>query len=92
MRLDVKKLTPEARQALVDCLMIAARRGRLLRQARERAQVVQQPDLTYDSIESGIAQSASPDELGVDPDLVELNSTIPRSPKLASGETQNDNM
>jgi hypothetical protein len=90
MQLDVKKLTPEACQALVDCLMIAARRGRLLRQARERAQVVQQPDSSCDSIMSGIAQSASPDELVVASDLVELNSTIPKSPKRATGETRDE--
>lgn len=88
MQLDVEKLTPEARQALVDCLMLAARRGRLLRQARERTQVVQQPGSSDDSVVSGIAQSASPEELVVDPDLVELNSMIPKSLKRATGETR----
>jgi len=38
MQLDVTKLTPEAHRAIVECLIIAARRGRLLREAREREQ------------------------------------------------------
>ena len=38
MQLDVTKLTPEAHRAMVECLIIAARRGRLLREAREREQ------------------------------------------------------
>lgn len=36
MQLDVTKLTPEAHKAIVECLKIAARRGRQLREARER--------------------------------------------------------
>ena len=36
MRIDIENLTPEAHQAIVECLIIAARRGRLLREARER--------------------------------------------------------
>lgn len=38
MQLDITKLTPEAHRAIVECLVIAARRGRLLREAREREQ------------------------------------------------------
>jgi hypothetical protein len=38
MQLDVTKLTPAAHRAMVECLIIAARRGRLLREAREREQ------------------------------------------------------
>ncbi len=38
MQLDVTKLTPEAHKAIVECLKIAARRGRQLREAREREQ------------------------------------------------------
>ena len=38
MRLDVTKLTPEARKAIVECLKIAAHRGRQLREEREREQ------------------------------------------------------
>jgi len=38
MKLDVENLTPEAHEALVECLRIAARRGRMLREAREREQ------------------------------------------------------
>ena len=40
MRLDVTKLTPEARKALVECLKIAAHRGRQLREEREREQKI----------------------------------------------------
>ena len=36
MEIDVANLTPEAHEALVECLKIAARRGRMLREARER--------------------------------------------------------
>ena len=38
MQIDVANLTPEAHEALVECLKIAARRGRMLREAREREQ------------------------------------------------------
>jgi hypothetical protein len=38
MQLDIAKLTPEAHRAIVECLKIAARRGRELREAREREQ------------------------------------------------------
>ena len=37
MQIDMASLTPEAHQAIVECLKIAARRGRLLRETRERA-------------------------------------------------------
>ena len=36
MQIDMTKLTPEAHRAIVECLKIAARRGRVLREARER--------------------------------------------------------
>lgn len=38
MKFDLANLTPEARDAIVECLQIAARRGRQLREARERKQ------------------------------------------------------
>lgn len=38
MQIDPTKLTPEAHRAMVECLKIAARRGRQLREAREREQ------------------------------------------------------
>lgn len=38
MKIDLANLTPEAREAIVECLRIAARRGRQLREARERVQ------------------------------------------------------
>ena len=38
MQIDIANLTPEAHEALIECLRIAARRGRLLRQAREQNQ------------------------------------------------------
>ncbi len=38
MQIDIEHLTPEAHEALVECLKIAARRGRMLREAREREQ------------------------------------------------------
>jgi len=41
MQLDVTKLTPAAHRAIVECLIIAARRGRLLREAREREQALE---------------------------------------------------
>jgi len=44
MQLDVTKLTPEAHRAIVECLRIAARRGRLLREAREREQAALRTD------------------------------------------------
>jgi hypothetical protein len=40
MQIDMANLTPEAHQAIVECLKIAARRGRQLREARERAKEV----------------------------------------------------
>ena len=42
MQLDVKKLTPKAHQVLVDCLIIVARHGRLLRESRTHQQVAKQ--------------------------------------------------
>lgn len=38
LKLDETKMTPEANEAVVECLRIAARRGRELRLARERAE------------------------------------------------------
>lgn len=38
MQIDIANLPSEAHKALVECLKIAARRGRLLREAREREQ------------------------------------------------------
>ena len=38
MQIDISKLTPEAHEAIVECLKIAARHGRQLREAREREQ------------------------------------------------------
>ena len=51
MQLDVTKLTPEAHRAIVECLIIAARRGRLLREAREREQAV----ACSDSLQNNVA-------------------------------------
>lgn len=39
MQIDITSLTPEAHEAIVECLRIAARRGRQLREVRERAVV-----------------------------------------------------
>lgn len=38
LKLDETKITPEAHRAIMECLKIAARRGRELRLARERAE------------------------------------------------------
>lgn len=38
MQIDPANLTAEAHKAIVECLIIAARRGRLLRETREREQ------------------------------------------------------
>ena len=51
MQLDVTKLTPEAHRAMVECLIIAARRGRLLREAREREQAA----ACADSLQNNVA-------------------------------------
>ena len=51
MQLDVTKLTPEAHRAIVECLIIAARRGRLLREARERKQAA----ISAGSLQNGAA-------------------------------------
>lgn len=38
LKLDETKITPEAHEAIVECLRIAGRRGRELRLARERGE------------------------------------------------------
>jgi len=50
MQLDVTKLTPEAHRAIVECLIIAARRGRQLREAREREQAAACADALKNNI------------------------------------------
>lgn len=67
MHIDPEKLTPEAHAAIVECLRIAARRGRQLREARERAQLntslgLQDPppaNQAEDSADPGIGQTLS---------------------------------
>ncbi len=60
MQLDVTKLTPEAHRAIVECLIIAARRGRLLREAREREQAALQAGLPQNSAVDATAKPFSP--------------------------------
>jgi hypothetical protein len=60
MQLDVTKLTPEAHRAIVECLIIAARRGRLLREAREREQAALQAGLPQNGAVDATANPSSP--------------------------------
>ncbi len=49
MQLDMMELTPEAHEAIVECLRIAARRGRMLREAREREQADPHAEILKDN-------------------------------------------
>ena len=62
MQLDVTNLTPEAHRAIVECLIIAARRGRLLREAREREQAALKAGLPQNVVLDATRQQASTDE------------------------------
>ena len=66
MKLDVTKLTPEARKAIVECLIIAARRGRQLREEREREQKIRYAesaqDNTGDAVDKGSPSESQPQQ------------------------------
>lgn len=62
MQIDIANLTPEAQKALVECLKIAARRGRLLREAREREQAVACPDLLQNNVAVGTEKQSSAED------------------------------
>jgi len=67
MQLDVNKLTPEARQALVDCLIIAARRGRLLRESRAHGHHVEQRSEVMDPTKRNSTTSDTSNPTAVGP-------------------------
>lgn len=79
MQLDVTKLTPEAHTAMVECLMIAARRGRLLREAREREQAALCADSLQNSVVDGTDQPASPEDQSLQVDSKRPCQSDPRS-------------
>ena len=62
MQLDVTKLTPEARKAIVECLKIAAHRGRQLREEREREQEIRRAESSQDDT-GDAADKGSPPEI-----------------------------
>jgi len=62
MQLDVTNLMPEAHEAIVECLRIAARRGRMLREAREREQAARQTGSPQDGLVDNSIQPTSIDE------------------------------
>jgi hypothetical protein len=62
MRIDIEHLTPEAHQAIVECLIIAARRGRLLREAREREQATACADSLQNSAADDKDRQLSPED------------------------------
>jgi len=62
MQLDVTKLTPEAHRAIVECLIIAARRGRLLREAREREQAAACSDSLQNNVADEKDKQLSPED------------------------------
>ena len=68
MQLDVTKLTPEAHRAIVECLIIAARRGRRLREAREREHAALDADSLLNSAVDATDQQASPEHQALQAD------------------------
>ena len=62
MQLDVTKLTPEAHRAIVECLIIAARRGRQLREAREREQAAACAGLLQNNVADEKDKQLSPED------------------------------
>ncbi len=56
LKLDETKITPEAHRAIVECLKIAARRGRELRLARERGENNKASAVTH------VSSAEAPDE------------------------------
>ncbi len=62
VELDATNLTLEAHEAIVECLRIAARRGRILREACEHEQVTRQAGSPQDGLVDNSIQSESIDE------------------------------
>ncbi len=60
MKIDEATLTPEAREAIIECLRIAARRGRQLREARERNQDAASSGKTLDNVANEKEKHALP--------------------------------
>lgn len=79
MQLDVTKLTPEAHRAIVECLIIAARRGRLLREAREREQATLGADSLQNSSVDATDQQASAEDRALQADSGQPSQNDPRS-------------
>ena len=84
MQLDVTKLTPEAHRALVECLIIAARRGRILREAREREQVAVPIGSPQDSAMDATSQQVSSNEQSVHADNKQPSRSVLCSDTAAS--------
>jgi hypothetical protein len=78
MQLDVTILTPEAHRAIVECLIIAARRGRLLREAREREQAALGADSIQNSALEGTDQQASAEDQALQADSGQSIQSDPR--------------
>jgi len=84
MQIDVANLTPEAHKALVECLKIAARRGRILREAREREQAALRAGSPQISTVDATHQRASSDEQSIHADSRQPSPSIPCSDTTAS--------
>lgn len=61
MQIDVANLTPKAHEALVECLIIAARRGRMLREAHEREQAPVCAQPLQNNVADEIDKQSSPE-------------------------------
>ncbi len=79
MQLDVTKLTPEAHRAIVECLIIAARRGRLLREVRERELAALGTDAHQNSAVEATHQHESPEDQAWQADSRQPSPSVPRS-------------
>jgi len=79
MQLDVTKLTPAAHRAIVECLIIAARRGRLLREAREREHAALGTDAHQKSAVETTHKQESPVGQAWQADSKQPSPSVPRS-------------
>jgi len=87
MQVDVTIFTAEAHEAIVECLRIAARRGRKLRE-----QAARQTGSPQDGLVDNSVQPTSLDEQPIDAESMEPSSTIPSSDnwttELVTAETK----
>lgn len=91
MELDVTKLTPEAHKAIVECLKIAARRGRLLREAREREQAVECADSHQDNLADETDEQLPQEDQSQQADDNQQNRCDPHSVDTPTASTRANN-